>query len=65
MGSSLIRIVRYKGGLRRNLLFPIEGSKEVKMPRKGSHPAYTSQREYRYTIKDIAELAGMMMLFIH
>ena len=29
------------------------------MPRKGSHPAYKPRREYRYTIKDIAELAGM------
>ena len=29
------------------------------MPRKGSHPAYRPKREYRYTVKDIAELAGM------
>jgi hypothetical protein len=29
------------------------------MPRKGSHPAYKPKREYRYTLKDIAELAGM------
>ena len=29
------------------------------MPRKGSHPAYKPKREYRYTVKDIAELAGM------
>ncbi len=29
------------------------------MPRKGSHPAYKPKREYRYTIKEIAELAGM------
>jgi hypothetical protein len=29
------------------------------MPRKGSHPAYKPRREYRYTLKDIAELAGM------
>ena len=29
------------------------------MPRKGSHPAYKPKREYPYTIKDIAELAGM------
>ena len=28
------------------------------MPRKGSHPAYKPKREYRYTVKDIAELAG-------
>jgi len=31
---------------------------EVEMPRKGSHPAYKPKREYRYTVKDIAELAG-------
>ena len=29
------------------------------MPRKGSHPAYKPKREYRYTVKDIADLAGM------
>jgi len=29
------------------------------MPRKGSKPPYKPRREYRYTIKDIAELAGM------
>ena len=29
------------------------------MPKKGSHPAYKPKIEYRYTIKDIAELAGM------
>jgi hypothetical protein len=29
------------------------------MPRKGSHPAYKPKREYQYTLKDIAELAGM------
>ena len=32
---------------------------EVKMPRKGSQSPYKPRREYRYTIKDIAELAGM------
>jgi hypothetical protein len=32
---------------------------EVKMPRKGSKPPYKPKVEYRYTIKDIAELAGM------
>ena len=32
---------------------------EMKMPRKGSQPPYKPGREYRYTIKDIAELAGM------
>jgi hypothetical protein len=32
---------------------------EVKMSRKGSKPPYKPRREYRYTIKDIAELAGM------
>ena len=35
------------------------GSQEVNMPRKGSHPVYKPKREYRYTLKDIAELAGM------
>jgi hypothetical protein len=29
------------------------------MPRKGSKPVYKPRREYRYTMKDIAELAGM------
>ncbi len=29
------------------------------MPRKGSKPPYKPKREYRYTIKDIADLAGM------
>jgi hypothetical protein len=32
---------------------------EVKMPRKGSQSPYKPRREYRYNIKDIAELAGM------
>jgi len=32
---------------------------EVKMPRKGSKPPYKPRREYRYTVKDIAELAGI------
>lgn len=39
---------------------PMEGeAEEVKMPRKGSKSPYKPRREYRYTIKDIAELAGM------
>ena len=29
------------------------------MPRKGSKHPYTPKKEYRYTVKDIAELAGM------
>jgi hypothetical protein len=29
------------------------------MPRKGSHEPYKPKREYRYTVKDIADLAGM------
>jgi len=29
------------------------------MPRKGSHPPYKPRKEYRYTVKDIAGLAGM------
>ena len=36
-----------------------ENSQEVKMPRKGSKSPYKPRREYRYTLKDIAELAGM------
>ena len=29
------------------------------MPRKGSKHPYKPRREYRYTVKDIAQLAGM------
>ena len=29
------------------------------MPRKGSREPYKPRREYRYTVKDIADLAGM------
>jgi len=29
------------------------------MPRKGSKHPYKPRREYRYTVRDIAELAGM------
>ena len=29
------------------------------MPKKGSKPAYKPRREYWYTVKDIAALAGM------
>ena len=29
------------------------------MPRKGSQQPYKPKREYRYTVKDIADLAGM------
>ena len=29
------------------------------MPRKGSQEPYKPKREYRYTVKDIADLAGM------
>ena len=29
------------------------------MPRKGSQEPYKPRREYRYTVKDIADLAGM------
>ena len=39
---------------------PMEGEpEEVEMPRKGSKPPYKPRREYRYTVKDIAELAGV------
>src|SRR5512136_2884774 len=33
--------------------------KEGTMPRKGSKPPYKPRVEYKYTVKDIAELAGM------
>jgi len=29
------------------------------MPRKGSQQPYKPKREYQYTVKDIADLAGM------
>ena len=29
------------------------------MPKKGSKPPYKPKIEYRYTVKDVAELAGM------
>ncbi len=29
------------------------------MPKKGSKPPYKSKIEYRYTVKDVAEAAGM------
>ena len=32
---------------------------EVKMPKKGSKPPYKPKIEYRYTVKDVAEAAGM------
>ena len=32
---------------------------EVKMPKKGSKPPFKPRREYWYTVKDIAALAGM------
>jgi hypothetical protein len=32
---------------------------EVSMPRRGSKQPYKPKVEYKYTIKDIAELAGM------
>jgi hypothetical protein len=39
---------------------PMEGEpEEVKMARKGPKPPYKPKREYRYTLKDITELAGM------
>ena len=33
--------------------------KEGTMPRRGSKPPYKPKVEYKYTIKDIADLAGM------
>ena len=40
---------------------PIDGGnpREVKMPKKGSKHRYKPKREYQYTVKDVAELAGM------
>ena len=40
---------------------PTDGGKpqEVKMPKKGSKPPYKPKIEYRYTVKDVAEVAGM------
>ncbi len=35
------------------------GRREVKMPRKGSKQLYKPRVEYKYTVKDIAHLAGM------
>jgi hypothetical protein len=34
-------------------------NKEASMPRKGSNQTYKPRNEYTYTIKDIAELAGI------
>jgi hypothetical protein len=40
---------------------PTDGGspQEVKMPKKGSKPPYKPKIEYRYTVKDVAEVAGM------
>ena len=40
---------------------PTDGGnpQEVKMPKKGSKPPYKPKNEYRYTVKDVAEVAGM------
>lgn len=35
------------------------------MPRKGSKQPYKPKKEYRYTVKDIAELAGMTRTALH
>ena len=35
------------------------------MPRKGSKSPYKPKKEYRYTVKDIAELAGMTRTALH
>ncbi len=34
---------------------PLEG----KMPKRGSKQSYKPKREYRYTVKDVAEAAGL------
>ena len=40
---------------------PTDGGKpqEVKMPKKGSEHLYKPKIEYQYTVKDVAEVAGM------
>src|SRR4030042_589892 len=40
---------------------PTDGGnpQEVKMPKKGSKHRYKPKREYQYTVKDVAEAAGM------
>jgi hypothetical protein len=35
------------------------------MPRKGSKHPYKPKKEYRYTVKDIAEVAGMTRTALH
>ena len=35
------------------------------MPRKGSKQPYKPKKEYQYTVKDIAELAGMTRTALH
>jgi len=35
------------------------GLEEVNMPRRGSKQPYKPKVEYKYTVKDIADLAGM------
>ena len=35
------------------------------MPKKGSKHPYKPKKEYRYTVKDIAELAGMTRTALH
>ncbi len=39
--------------------YALEVPQEVKMPRKGPKPPYRPKIEYRYTVKDVAEAAGM------
>jgi hypothetical protein len=39
---------------------PMEGERQgAKMPRKGSKHLYKPKKEYTYTVKDVAELAGI------
>jgi hypothetical protein len=39
--------------------------KEVNMPRKGSKQPYKPRVEYKYTVKDIADLAGMSRIALN
>jgi hypothetical protein len=39
--------------------------KEVNMPRKGSKQPYKPRVEYKYTVKDVADLAGMSRIALN
>ena len=48
----------HKGG-RNTIKNPYEREKEGTIPRRGPKPPYKPKVQYKYTIKDIADLAGM------